>query len=155
MKLKRSHDAAGNARLLLPKMAAKYFKAGREAARTNRSPRELHRFRLETKRFRYSLELFRPVYGPGLDRQLAALREVQGVLGKLSDYHSVHTLLKGDKELKAKLRHAAQKTWKEFRRRWEAFDSPGQLKRWKAYLARGPVKTRNRAPSVSAGTMPL
>jgi CHAD domain-containing protein len=143
MKLKSSRNAAENARALLPKLAEKYFKAGRRAAADReRSPKQLHRFRLATKRFRYSLELFRPVYGPSLDRQLSALRGLQGVLGKLSDYHTVQTVLAGDQALEAKLEHATKKKLKEFRDLWAAFGSLGACERWKAYLAKVPVKRK-------------
>lgn len=137
MKLKTTRNAAENARALLPKLAEKYFKAGRKAAEGDPHPKKLHGFRLATKQFRYSLELFRPLYGETLDRKLGALSELQRVLGKLSDYHSVRTVLKGDETLEAKLDRASKKKLKEFHEQWAAFDTEGQLKRWKAYLARG------------------
>ena len=137
MKLKATRTAAENAKELLPKLLEKYFKAGRKAAEGKQSPKKLHGFRLATKQFRYSLELFRPLYGPRLDRKLKALSELQGVLGKLSDYHSVRTVLAGDKALEAKLDRAMKKKLKEFREKWAALDTEGQLKRWKAYLTRG------------------
>jgi CHAD domain-containing protein len=136
MKLKTT-NATENARALLPKLLEKYFKAGRKAAKGETSPKKLHGFRLATKQFRYSLELFRPLYGPSLERKLSALSGLQGVLGKLSDYHSVRTLIKGDKALEQKLDRATGKKLKEFREQWAAFDTEGQLKRWKTYLARG------------------
>ena len=137
MKLKTTRNAAENARVILPKLLEKYFKTGRKAAEGETSPKKLHGFRLATKKFRYSLELFRPLYGPSLERKLSALSGLQGVLGKLSDYHSMRTLLKGDKALEEELDRAAEKKLKEFRAQWAAFDTEGQLKRWKAYLARG------------------
>jgi CHAD domain-containing protein len=136
MKLKSSRTAAENAKVLLPKLAEKYFKSGRTAAEGKRSAKELHGFRFRTKQFRYSLELFRPVYGPSLDRRLSSLRGLQSVLGKLSDYHSVRTMLAGDKAMEAKIERAMKKTLKEFRKQWASFDSEGQLKRWKTYLSR-------------------
>jgi CHAD domain-containing protein len=134
MKLRTTKTAVENARLLLPKLLAKYFKAGRKAADGKQSPRKLHGFRLATKQFRYSLELFRPCYGPSLDRKLAALSELQSALGKLSDYASVRTILPGDKALEAKLERASKKKLKEFREQWAAFDADGQQKRWRHYL---------------------
>jgi CHAD domain-containing protein len=136
MKLKPARNAAENARVLLPKLLENYFKAGRKAANRKLSPKKLHGFRLATKQLRYSLELFRPLYGARLDRHLNALSELQGVLGKLSDYHSVRILLAGDAVLEAKLERATKKKLKEFHEHWTAFDSRGQLKRWKASLAR-------------------
>src|ERR1700682_1410987 len=88
MKWKPSRSVIENASSVLPKLVEKYFKSGRTAADGKRSPKELHRFRFRTKQFRYSLELFRPVYGPSLDRRLNSLRGLQAALGKLSDYHS-------------------------------------------------------------------
>jgi CHAD domain-containing protein len=137
MKLKPSRKATETARTVLPKMAEKYFKAGREVAEGTPSPKELHRFRIATKRFRYSLELFRPVYGSSLERQLDALRKLQNILGKLSDYHTMQSMFTNDKSLDAKLQRAANKKLKEFHERWKAFGSPLQLRRWKSYLARG------------------
>ena len=137
MKLKTRRNAAETASVLLPKLLEKYFRAGRKAAEGETSPKKLHGFRLATKQFRYSLELFRPLYGPSIERRLSALSGLQGVLGKLSDYHSVRTLIKGDKALEQKLDRATGKKLKEFREQWAAFDTEGQLKRWKTYLARG------------------
>lgn len=137
MKWKLSNTSADNARALLPKLVEEYFEAGRQAADGKRSAKELHRFRMATKRFRYSLELFRPVYGPSLDRQLDGLRKLQNVLGKLSDCHTVKTLVAHDQSLAIKIERDANKRLTEFHKQWAAFDSDGQLQRWKSYLARG------------------
>jgi CHAD domain-containing protein len=137
MKLKPSKSAAVNARALLPELLANYFKAGRKAAEGKPSLKKLHGFRLATKQFRYSLELFRPLYGAGLDKKLTALSGLQGVLGKMSDYRSVRTLLAGDKALEAKIDRATKKQLKAFHEQWAAFDSGGQFKRWRVYLEKG------------------
>src|SRR5579863_8212648 len=80
-----SKGPAQNASVKLPELSKRYFRAGHALLRGTPSPEALHRFRLETKRFRYTLELFRPCYGPGLDRRLAKLREIQTHLGEISD----------------------------------------------------------------------
>ncbi|MBZ5609681.1 MAG: CHAD domain-containing protein [Acidobacteriia bacterium] len=136
MKWNRSQSAAANARRLLPKLAEKYFEAGRKAAGKKRSPKALHRFRIATKRFRYSLELFQPIYGPTLDRRLEAVRGLQQNLGALSDYQTIRTLLSDDQALDARLRKAIRRTTREFQEGWKTFDSTGQLQRWKTYLGR-------------------
>src|SRR5258707_9546452 len=123
MKLKSSRSAAENAAILLPRLAEKYFKAGHKAADDKRSAKQLHGFRLITKQFRYSLELFCPIYGPSMDRRLAALRGLQRVLGKLSDYHSARALLGSDKSLDAKIERAMKNQLKEFHKQWVAFDT--------------------------------
>jgi hypothetical protein len=142
MKLKPAHSAAENARAVLPKMARKYFEAGRDILDGKRPPEELHGFRLETKQFRYTLELFRPVYGPNLDRYLKALRGLQGALGKVSDYQAIQRVLSGDRELKAHIQHALKGKVRDLRQSWRAFDSDGELKRWRTYLAAERPKPR-------------
>lgn len=134
MKLDPTHNAAETARTLLPKMARKYFEAGRKAVDQKRPPDELHAFRLETKRFRYTLELFKPLYGPGLDRYVSALRGLQGALGKVSDYQAIARVLGSDRQLKMQIDRAIKGKLKDLRRTWRAFDSPGELKRWRSYL---------------------
>jgi len=138
MKWRTSENAAQNARRVLPKLAQSYFEAGRKAADGKRSARALHRFRLATKRFRYALELFGPLYGSSLDRRLKAVHELQDVLGKISDYQTILNMLAGDPEMSAKVRRSLKRKSKEFPKRWKAFDCDGQLKQWKAYLGRGP-----------------
>jgi CHAD domain-containing protein len=135
MKLNPADSAGESARILLPKMARRYFEAGRQAVDSKHPPEQLHDFRLETKRFRYTLELFRPLYGPNLDRYLKALRGLQGALGKVSDYQAIGRVLASDRELKSQIERALKSKIKELRRCWRAFDSPGQLKRWRTYLA--------------------
>jgi CHAD domain-containing protein len=150
MKLKPSQSAAENARVVLPKMARKYFEAGRKAIEGKRPPEQLHRFRLETKRFRYTLELFRPLYGPNLDRYLKALRELQGSLGKVSDYQAIQRVLPGDHELQKHIEHHLKGKIKDLRHTWRAFDSDGQLKRWRTYLAADHSKPRAKPPARAA-----
>jgi CHAD domain-containing protein len=150
MKLKPGRSAAENARVVLPKMARKYFEAGRKAIEGKRPPDELHGFRLETKRFRYTLELFRPLYGPNLDRYLKALRELQGALGKVSDYQAIQRVLSGDRELKRQIDQALKGKLKNLRRSWRAFDSDGQLKRWRTYLAGKHSKPRTKRSTGAA-----
>src|SRR5213594_2000685 len=86
-------SAPENAARKLPKLAGRYFKAGRKLLKGRASVEILHRFRLETKRFRYTLELFRPCYGPGLDQRLALLRKVQDLLGEINDCVTAKSLI--------------------------------------------------------------
>jgi CHAD domain-containing protein len=134
MKWKPSGTAAESVRAALPKMAQKYFKAGRKAATGKQTPKKLHRFRIATKKFRYSLELFHPVYGPSLERHIDALRELQSILGKLNDHHTLKPFFKGDKALQAKLDEAMEKHLSQFHEQWKKFDADGELKRWKDYF---------------------
>ena len=137
MKLRRRRSVAENAVAMLPKMAQKYFEAGREALHRKTPPEDLHRFRIATKQFRYTLELFQPVYGTSLNRYIEALRVLQGTLGDVSDYQTIGVLLSGDKALETKLQRALKHKLKELRQQWRAFDGDGELERWKTYLASG------------------
>jgi CHAD domain-containing protein len=150
MKIKPAQSAAENARVVLPKMARKYFEAGRKAIEGKQPPEELHSFRLETKRFRYTLELFRPLYGPNLNHYLKALRELQGALGKVSDYQAIQRVVGNDEELEKEIEHALKAKVRDLRQSWRAFDSEGQLKRWRTYLGGEHSKPRTRRPAAGA-----
>jgi CHAD domain-containing protein len=150
MKLKPALTASENARAVLPKMARQYFEAGREAIEGKKPPDKLHGFRLKTKRFRYTLELFRPLYGPNLDRYLKSLRELQGALGKVSDYQAIQRVLSSDGELKRQIDQALKLRVRELRKSWRTFDSEGQLKRWRNYLAAGDSKPRTKRTTPAA-----
>ena len=135
MKWKPQLSASVNAHAALPRLAEEYFEAGRKAASHRKPPRELHRFRVKTKHFRYTLEMFRPLYGRRLDPQIRRLQEIQRILGKMSDLHSISGLIEGNPDLARKLEHAAQARAKEFRTYWKhTFDAPHQLRAWKARL---------------------
>lgn len=156
MKWKSTRNAIEGARTELPKLVEKYFKAGRKASDGKRSPHELHQFRIKTKQFRYTLELFRPLYGAPLEQELDAVRGLQSVLGKLHDFHVIASLLAGDRAVQAKLQRLTRKKLKDFHQQWASFDSNGQLKRWKQFLARNPAKSahakqrsRNRVKALS------
>jgi CHAD domain-containing protein len=150
MKLKPSESAASNARMVLPKMARKYFETGRKAIAGKRPPEELHAFRLKTKRFRYTMELFRPLYGPHLERYLKALRELQGALGQVSDYQAIRRVLSSDRELKSQIDRALKGKLKNLRQSWRVFDSDGELKRWRTYLAGEHSKPRTKRSTGAA-----
>jgi CHAD domain-containing protein len=115
--------------------------AGRKAI--GGSPARLHRFRLRTKHFRYTLEVFRPLYGPGLDARLKALRRLQQLLGDLNDYETTRGLVDaqtprapGSIRVRRFLAQATVVKTKEFEAFWQEFDAPAQLDRWVNYLTR-------------------
>lgn len=142
---------AQNAREKLPEMAAAYFDQGRKLLQENVPEEELHDFRLATKRFRYTLELFRPLYGPSLDARLASLRHVQTHLGELNDCATTRALVgvklagRVRKPFLAFLEKAAQQHAAAFREYWRTtFDAPGQEQKWQEYLTR--FAGRKRTP---------
>jgi CHAD domain-containing protein len=133
--------AIENARSHLPSLVEEFFAAGRKAI--GGSPARLHQFRLRTKHFRYTLEVFRPLYGPGLEARLKSLRHLQQLLGELNDYETTRGLVAaetprapGSIRIGRFLDQATVVKTKEFEAFWQEFDAPGQLDRWLNYLTR-------------------
>jgi len=142
---------ADNARQHLPQLVAEYFAVGRELLSRNPKPAQLHALRLATKRLRYTLELFRPCYGPGLALRIAALRELQQLLGEINDTaaaeRTLNAVLNGASPQRTRiesfLRGQGEEKATAFRKQWqEVFDAPGQERWWTSYLAR-----RSRKPA--------
>ena len=133
-----SKSVDANARDKLPELAHGFFEAGRELEKTNPPLEALHRFRLLTKRFRYTLELFRPCYGPGLARRIDALKTLQQYLGEISDCATTRELLAGRDDL-SKPEHArlarqlkalATARVAKFRRHWRKDFAHSERERW-------------------------
>lgn len=138
-------SAGENARAQLPAIAGAYFKAGRKALRTAKTPPELHAFRLATKRWRYTLELFRACYGPSFEQRVEALKEVQTLLGDINDCAAGKRLAQSSlpgrsshrRQVEQFLDARAVRLATEFRKHWrEKFDADGQEDWWVGYLAR-------------------
>jgi hypothetical protein len=151
-----------NASRFLPGLAATYFAEARKVLAEANEHADLHRLRLLSKRLRYTLELFRSCYGPGLDERIRALRRIQDLLGEINDAVASARLIRkarGAVRMRQYLeRRAAQKA-AEFRMEWQTrFDAPGQEAWWMGYLhragriaAKAPVGNRG-AGRVSTGS---
>jgi len=133
-----SKSAKENASQKLPPLAHEYFRAGRALFHAESSSEVLHRFRLETKRFRYTLELFRPCYGPGLDRRMDALRNIQDFLGEINDCAATKKLVgRQDTKIVSFLERRLSQKRGAVRAYWQqTFDAAGQEHWWTDYLAR-------------------
>ena len=139
-----SRPAVENARKKLPELARGFFAAGRGAAEENVSLEAVHRFRLFAKRFRYTLEMFGPYYGPGLERRIEALQDLQTLLGAVSDCSSTRELILERDDLSeaararllAGLKQKAGVRLTRFRRHWQDdFSGPAHERWWTGYLA--------------------
>jgi len=138
-----------NASRQLPTIVRAYFAEVRQLLATDPPPAELHRIRLATKRIRYTLELFRPCYGPGLEIRLAALQRLQKVLGEVNDCAASERLISGliaagaaRTRVQNFLQRRALAKAEELRQEWhDTFDAPGREQWWLQYLA-----TRARVP---------
>jgi CHAD domain-containing protein len=137
--------AVRNASRKLPPMMRTYLEQGRELLATNPPPAELHVLRLATKRVRYTLELFRPCYGRGLNIRLATLQRLQQVLGEVNDCAAAERLIESliaaspaRERVQTFLRRRASAKASALRREWHgSFDAPGREHWWLHYLASG------------------
>jgi CHAD domain-containing protein len=142
---RRSHPKGGGWKLdqslqanlcrVLPALAEEFFAAGVAALPAPASYRALHRFRLQAKRFRYTLELFAGFYGKEMARGAAILKALQDRLGAINDCATTIAILGRD-------RRAAAAVGKLLRQRKAAFQSyacghfvPKKLDWWKRWLA--------------------
>jgi CHAD domain-containing protein len=131
---------------------ADYFSRSRRLLAGEPSPAELHRLRLWTKRLRYTLELFRSCYGPGLETRLKELRSIQQLLGEINDCVAGAGLLEramdGSRDknrVRQFLDSKASGKAAEFRKHWTgAFDAPGREAWWCEYLASPSSRARRR-----------
>jgi CHAD domain-containing protein len=136
-----ARSAVECARTELAALVEHYFAAGRKAVKRRSKPRALHAFRIETKRFRYTLELFQPLYGPGLARRLEMLKQIQQHLGEINDCAFTAELVRqtasdGDaqKVLERLVTRQKQRTRKLVRYWQQVFDVPGAEQAWARYL---------------------
>jgi CHAD domain-containing protein len=123
----------------LPRMAKEFFDRGRKTAGGSGSAEKLHEFRLATKKFRYTLELLAPLYGPTLAARLERIRNMQALLGGINDCATVRQMVSrwsGGAGVDAELRKKQRKQTKEFQRQWtEEFGGPEKVQLWMDYLS--------------------
>jgi CHAD domain-containing protein len=128
-----------NARRHLPRLAAEYFLEARGLLQEVSHPAGLHRLRLISKRFRYTLELFRPCYPPSLTERLEALKRVQQLLGDINDAVVAARLIEdmpGSTRMRRYLEDLAARKAEEFHVEWRNhFDAPGCESWWIDFLA--------------------
>lgn len=138
-----------NARRVLPRMVSELVALGRSICAGEPAPQELHRLRLAGKRLRYSLELFRGLYGPELDGLLDTLKSVQTILGDISDCDATDTLARFEgladsadgTDLLRSLEVRRGLKVSEFTLTWRAFaEPPEQEQSWVKALD-GPAQT--------------
>jgi CHAD domain-containing protein len=145
--------AGASACAVLPPSAGDFFAAGRAAATAEAAPAQLHKFRLVAKRFRYTLELFRPLYGPAYAVRIEDVRKVQSLLGDRQDCAVLCARLRKPASDDAVL----QSVWEQldaqgraheekFRRYWhKALDLDGAEAAWVRYFTTLPPGARAAA----------
>lgn len=153
-----SRAAVDATRAALPPIALKFFVAGRKTLARTPDAAKLHALRLTAKRFRYTLELWQPFYGPVYKHKLERVRHIQSIIGKHQDCavmaERLAPLCALDQNLQiARERVASRAAQQEraFYRYWHAqFDAPGEQERWLRYLARKVPVRRPRLPDSRA-----
>jgi CHAD domain-containing protein len=122
----------------LPQLTRDYYAAGRTALTPGTSWDDMHQFRLASKRFRYTLELFRPAYGPGLEAKIEAIKKIQTYLGDINDCIVTSAMLEkfpATEDIRGKLSAKADDLTTRLRVFWvKRFDAPGQEEMWVRYL---------------------
>jgi triphosphatase len=116
------------ARRTLGRGAKDFLKQGNEASRPGASPKGMHRFRIASKKFRYALELFQPVYESRLKPVVASLKRVSTLLGDINDSVTVAEMVadyKGGNRLADRLKKRQVKKTEEFRKYWKEEYSDG------------------------------
>lgn len=106
---------------MVTEMAAEFLSLGKKAASPDTSAREVHRFRIASKKLRYTLELVEPFHGGELTRWLDRVKAVQSILGDANDCETVRRMVSkwgAPDDLIAKLEKRQNRKLKIFRREW-------------------------------------
>lgn len=127
----------------LPRAARKYIKAGHKALSKERTWEEIHDFRLESKRFRYTIELFAPFYGEAATKRVEELKHVQKLLGDANDAVVTSGILEGiagTEQVRQTLAAKADSKVRKLRAWWsEAFQTPLAETEWADTFAQLPI----------------
>lgn len=113
--------AEETARRILPGIAEDFLERGAAASQGTVSPEKLHEFRIASKKFRYTLELFTPLYGPALNRWLESIKRIQTLLGDINDCVTVSQILVDSKSggaMEAWLKKRQRRKMDQFSRCW-------------------------------------
>jgi CHAD domain-containing protein len=132
-------------------MAARFLRLGKKAASQQTSVREVHRFRIASKKFRYTLELLEPLPGARVAPWLDRVKAVQSILGDVNDCETVRRMASrwnAGAGLIAKLQERQNRKLKKFRREWAAMPAGG------VFPAIAPVKPAAKDSAVRPGIAP-
>ena len=144
LKLEKSVEAPAAsdvARHILSPMLKRHLQRGRRAARESTPAKALHRFRIETKEMRYTLDLFSPLYGGTIVEITARLKSLQTHLGAIHDCVATRDLVDdarssaGKKDILRALENRRERKTERFLRDYRRhFGNEEVLHRWKKAL---------------------
>jgi CHAD domain-containing protein len=105
----------------------------------------MHRFRLMTKRVRYTLEAFDPVYGTATAEIMESLKGLQEKLGNINDCAATLVMVARNRGASAAVSRLVRERELEFRTYWKRHFDPKVKGQWKTILGEpGPLRPRAR-----------
>jgi CHAD domain-containing protein len=131
-----------NAHRALPLLAKEFFAAGAVIARARTDYERLHQFRLVAKRFRYTLEMFEPVFGPEIAQGLKALRGLQDKLGAVNDCITTLGLIAVNPDAAAAIEKLLAEREIALRGYWREHFDARQQAWWVDWLSRSSTETK-------------
>lgn len=140
----------------LPRLAQRFFDTG-HAASSQHSGDKLHEFRIRAKKFRYTLELFLPLYGPKAEEWTREIKSVQTILGAMNDYRSVLAMATEfgcGRKLKASLKRSERRKIRQFRKEWTEHFSNTAAQEWMRMLRASRGEHRIARKPMAAATEP-
>lgn len=139
-----SQGVLENVQRMLPPRAERYFEEGDAALAARSDHKALHHFRLETKRLRYALEVFRSVIGREVKPKLAALGKLQDRLGAINDCVVVLALPEMDRAAARAVNRLLVRREAALRSFWEETFPPRSRLQW-THAMRGPRRMQRAA----------
>ena len=137
-----------SARRVLRPMTQEFLAWGGKLAKAKSSPDQLHGFRMAVKKFRYTLDLFAPLYGAALAEWKEKVKRVQVLLGDMHDCRVVRGMVsdyKGVNKVDAWLKRRQRKGAEAFQQYWvQEFGDPGAARSWMDCL-QGPARKKPAA----------
>lgn len=146
----RSHPKEGDWQLdqsleanlcrVLPSLAEEFFDSGKAAISAHASYQKLHQFRLQAKRFRYTLELFERFYGSEMPQGAEILKQLQDLLGAINDCATTIVVLGRDRRAVAAVGKLLRQRKAVLQTYARGQFAPKKLDWWKRWLAQ-PART--------------
>ena len=132
---KLDQNIEANLSRALPALAEEFFGSGTVALAAHASYRKLHQFRLQAKRFRYTLELFEHFYGSEMASGAEILKELQDRLGAINDCATTIAILGRDPQAVAAIGKLLRQRKAVLQNYARSQLVPQKLDWWKRWLA--------------------
>jgi CHAD domain-containing protein len=139
----------------LKALTAELFARGTAAAATGSRYAEMHQFRLVAKRYRYTVEVFEPLYDKAsVEALLREMRGLQDRLGAMNDCVTALELVHGHGQATRAIRRMLQTRERAFRSYWKRNFGNRRLNQWtsifSAMAKQNPAAPASRRPPASS-----